>query len=161
MCKFDLLGTCNDNKCSYWHFKEKCQLSSDDIIKDLMAYDFRAFNATVEMSGEKKRKLLESFTKQFTDHYSGKMSSDEKLLLLWNQLKETRHSRKETVYECITFNKRDWLTSNKNATINFSVSDQQAVEQYTANNPVYHLKKKKKKSEESNVGETAERCVSL
>ncbi|XP_057312584.1 zinc finger C3H1 domain-containing protein-like isoform X2 [Hydractinia symbiolongicarpus] len=156
MCKFDLLGTCNDNKCFYWHFKEKCQLSSDDIIKDLVAYDFRSFNATVEMSGEKKRKLLESFTKQFTDHYSGKMSSDEKLLLLWNQLKETRHSRKETVYECITFNKRDWLTPNKNASINFSVSDQQAVEQYTANNPVYHLKKKKKKTEESNVGETAE-----
>lgn len=152
MCKYDLLGTCNDSNCSYWHFKDKCNLSTDDIIKDLVAYDLHAFNATTEMSDEKKRKLLDSFTRQFHEQYSGKMSSDEKLLLLWNQLKETRRWRNETTYECIQFQKRNWFL-NKNA--DNTLNDKQSVEQYVSSSLVYLLKKKNGKPDET--GEYSER----
>lgn len=103
MCKFDLLGSCNDESCRYWHFKDTCSSSIEDLIQNLVAYDLSFFDATGDMSMETKQKLLHSFTQQFAAQYSGKMSAEEHLLILWNKMKEKRKENKKPVYECVKF----------------------------------------------------------
>lgn len=108
-CKFDLLGSCNDSKCRFWHFNETSELSVEDLIQDLVAYDPSFFDATDKMSGETKEKLLHSFTQQFVTEYGGKISTEEQLLILWNKMRESRKSNRIPVYECVTFQRRDWF----------------------------------------------------
>ena len=109
MCKYEVFGTCNDKLCKCWHFKDKCSLDQIDLINDLVSYEPGMFEADKIDSIEKKRYLLSLFTKDFVAQYSGKMSSEEQLLLLWNQLKEFRRSKNQASHECISFNCRNWF----------------------------------------------------
>jgi len=81
----------------------------EDLIQDLVAYDPSFFDATDKMSGETKEKLLHSFTQQFVTEYGSKISTEEQLLILWNKMRESRKSKRIPVYECITFQRRDWF----------------------------------------------------
>ena len=116
MCKYDLLGSCNDEKCRYWHFNDSCELNVEELIENLVTYDPSFFDATNEMSMDTKLKLLHSFTQQFINQYSSnnKISTDEHLLILWNKMKEKRKGNKLPVYECVSFEKRELPMNNNN-----------------------------------------------
>ncbi|XP_066910369.1 zinc finger C3H1 domain-containing protein-like [Clytia hemisphaerica] len=126
MCKYDLLGSCNDEKCRYWHFNDSCELNVEELIESLVTYDSSFFDATDQMSMDIKLKLLHSFTQQFINQYSSnsKISTDEHLLILWNKMKERRKASKLPVYECVSFEKRDLpLNTNNNAQAKDGIAD--------------------------------------
>ena len=157
-------GKCNDEKCSFWHYKSTCELSAEEIICDLVAYDLVVFDATPTMSSETKQKLLRSFTQQFITQYTGKMSSDEQLLLLWNQLKENRKSRKIPTNQCITFDERNWHSKKDYSPLISSEkqnkdSDAIAASAFKEKPSVYYLKKKKNLIPDSIYVDTFERYV--
>lgn len=78
------------------------------------------------------------FVTQFEKQYGAKMSTDEKVLLLWNQLKEVRRARKEPMYACVNFEKRSWYLSKRE-----SMAPDIDAPMYSAPSaPVYFLKKK-------------------
>lgn len=148
LCKYDVQGTCNDDKCSYWHFKDACALSANDILCDLVSYDLFVFDASPSMGVETKQKLLHSFIQQFETQYSGKMSADEVLLLLWNQLKENRKSRKIPIYECVNFEDRNWFSLSNTATLQNQQTKKQSNDEAeiiltASSKPIYYLKNKK------------------
>lgn len=161
MCKFDLLGSCNDEKCRYWHYEDACSSKIEDLIKNLVSYDPTFYDATDDMSIETKKKLLHSFTQQFVAQYSGKISSEEHLLILWNKMKEKRKENKKPVYECVEFLPTKNLFENNDKDLN------QITENDSGNSPIQFksqientlYKVKTKLGKKSKENETSERYI--
>ncbi|XP_065670445.1 zinc finger C3H1 domain-containing protein isoform X3 [Hydra vulgaris] len=143
MCKYEVFGTCNDKLCTCWHFKDKCSLDQINLVKDLVSYEPSMFDADKVASNEKKQYLLSMFTKKFLSQYSGKISSEEQLLILWNQIRQFRRSKKEASFESISFNCRSWFIDQ-----NVKSPDIHAHHHYLKSyKPVYFLKKKSTNSQ--------------
>ena len=159
MCKFDLLGSCNDEKCCYWHYKDTCSSRIEDLIQNLVSYDPTFFDATNDMSVETKKKLLHSFTQQFVAQYSGKISSDEHLLILWNKMKEKRKENKKPVYECVEFSPtKNLIESNDKDSQKLNVEDENSPIQFKSQiNTLYKVKTKSAKKSKK-VNQAFERC---
>ena len=159
MCKFDLLGSCNDEKCRYWHYKDTCSSKIEDLVQNLVSYDPTFYDATDDMSIETKKKLLHSFTQQFVAQYSGKISSEEHLLILWNEMKEKRKENKKPVYECVEFSPTRNIAEN-NEKLNEKESENLPIQfKSQIKNTLYKVKTKSAKKFKEN--ETSERYVIL
>ena len=149
LCKYDIAGLCNDPKCAFTHFKDSCELTTSQTICDLASYYPEVFRATYDMSADMKQKLLQMFVTQFEEQYGAKMSTDEKVLFLWNQLKEVRRARKEPMYACVNFEKRSWYLSKREGL----AADIDAPLYSAASTPVYFLKKKNSDRDSSMIME--------
>ena len=120
MCKFELLGVCNDPNCPYQHIRD-VRLSGEELVRDLISYQpTLAGCAAVDLSvvDESQPELQEAisgkvskYARKLVQTYSGKIKDEELYALTTHKVNQERErlNPKNTRKSFVSVEERYWI----------------------------------------------------
>ena len=99
MCKFELLGVCNDPKCPYQHFRD-VNLSREELVQDIISYQPTLAGCTeseLSVVDESLPELQDAisgkvsgYARSFMQSYGGKITDEELYALTTHKVNQER-----------------------------------------------------------------------
>lgn len=118
MCRFELLGCCNDSDCPAQHFKD-IKLSKEEVAKDLVSYcpalagcsdDVSFIDDSLPESQQQISTKVDLYAKSLCDSFSAKLSDEQ--LCLYIAHKVTLGRREVTGSSGIDLDERAWYSKS-------------------------------------------------
>ncbi|XP_052237963.1 zinc finger C3H1 domain-containing protein-like isoform X2 [Dreissena polymorpha] len=98
LCRYDLLGTCNDDKCKGQH-QAHYTMNDKEILLDILAYCPALSGATNTMPAKIVTKLMEEYIDRLQKQNQGRLKLDELCLLLISRVNEhAKHVPPHTMF---------------------------------------------------------------
>ncbi|XP_060784522.1 zinc finger C3H1 domain-containing protein [Neoarius graeffei] len=90
-CRFDLMGTCNDDGCQWQHMRN-CSLNGNQLFQDILSYSLPLIGCSDESSTNDITQSTEKYIKKLFGMNKDRMGSDQKAVLLVSKVNESlRH----------------------------------------------------------------------
>ncbi|XP_029991411.1 zinc finger C3H1 domain-containing protein isoform X4 [Sphaeramia orbicularis] len=88
-CRFDLMGTCNDDDCQWQHMRN-CTLTGNQLFQDILSYNLPLISCSESSSDGDISAATEKYIKKLFGTNKDRMGIDQKAVLLVSKVNESK-----------------------------------------------------------------------
>ncbi|KAK3098463.1 hypothetical protein FSP39_019720 [Pinctada imbricata] len=113
LCRFDLQGTCHDEKCTGQH-QSHYEMSDNEILQDIISYHPALCGIAKETQKQYYPRIIGTYINNLTKQHQGRLSGDQlKLFLVHQVLEKSEHKSPFYLFQ----HKRKWRPTYEEKTM--------------------------------------------